>query len=460
MAIVAPTVDIPYLQQPLPKGRRALVSQMEISCATAPHYLGKLEAKKYGYDTYAGFLMASGNEITVPAEQISWKEELSNSNVIQVVGENLVSRTGNDFTINASAIPSDPYDIDTCRPENAQFFTVVGQRFLAVDNTGERNVGVVTSISTDGKTITADIRGEEADWTVATTNLDIIFLNQNLGHCEPPSCIGYKNYSPTYENSFVKDAVCVDYCEETLIAEGGWEAFPEEQFGEFTFTPNQRNDDALMRLTKQTDASLAWEVRTPKSVADAVGEPQGMKGIFQQLDERALKIEGELTTLDDLVTLSTFLKKQEVYECYLDATPSQYGKLMKIMTANVSIQWNPFENHQGDLMYLGYKGIDVYGVKIMFREWKGLSGRGSEKLGKKYHYVITPADTVNVTLMGKKRNLGRVTLVWFGNENAPYKMKRESNENDYNSGNIKIDYYNKYSVIVLGANQFVLGVSA
>ena len=457
MSLVIPQVNLGYFQQQLPKGRRALMSQLEIACAIKPEYIGTVEAQEVAYDTYAGFLMASGNEMTVAADQLTWREKPSETNVIQIVGQNLVSRSGNNFKINTAAIPTNPYDIDTCRPENARFFTAEGQRFLVVDNTGKRNVGVVESLSNDGKTITAAIRDENESWTVATTNLDIIFWGFNLDHCQCPPSIGYKYYAETLENSFTKDGDAARFCEETLVAEGGWSSFREKIYGDVKVTPASQVDDAQKRLMKKTDATLAWDVRTPLDVAG--GEPQGIKGIFQQLDQRAVKFEGEILTLDDLVDISSYLKKKDVYEAYLDATPSQYIKLMNIMRSNVSIQWNPWENHQSDLMYLGYKGVDIYGVKIMFREWKGLSGRGSEKLGKAYNFLITPADKVNITLNNKTTQVGHVTLVWFGNENDPYKMKRFSNENDYNCGNIDIKFVNKYSVVVAGADRFIMGIN-
>lgn len=455
MAVVIPQVDLPRFQQPLPKGRKTLVTEMEISCAVAPHFLGQVQAKEVAYDTYAGFLMASGNEITVAADQVSWKEKPSETNVVQIVGQNIVSRTGNNFTINASAIPADAYDIDSCRPENAQFFTFVGERLLAVDNTGKREIGEVTAISSDGKTITVECREEDEEWSLSTSNLDIIFLGDNLDHCGCPSVLGWKPYSPTYENGFKSFGDGFEFCEETMVAEGGWEAFPDRNYGEYVFTPAFQLNDAQKRLMKKTDTALAWEKRT--STGDF---SQNMRGIFQFLDERALKVEGELETLDDLISVTQFLKDDDIYEAYLDATPSQYTKLMNIMRENVSIQWNPFENHQSDLMYLGFKGVDIFGVKLMFREWKGLSGRGSEKLGKAYNFVITPADKVNVTLNGKSQQLGRVTLVWFGNANDPYKFKRDSNENDYNCGKVKVTYKNKVSVAVFGADKFILGINA
>ena len=71
MAIVQPTYNLAYLQNPLPKGRRALVSTMEITTATAPKFLGQVEAEEVALDTYAGFLMAAGNETTVAADQVS-----------------------------------------------------------------------------------------------------------------------------------------------------------------------------------------------------------------------------------------------------------------------------------------------------------------------------------------------------------------------------------------------------
>ena len=91
MAVVVPAISLQYFQQPLPKGRRALVSSMEISCLTAPKFLGTVEAEEIATETYMGFLMANGNETTVAAEQISWVEKPIESHVNQIIGTNLVT---------------------------------------------------------------------------------------------------------------------------------------------------------------------------------------------------------------------------------------------------------------------------------------------------------------------------------------------------------------------------------
>lgn len=460
MAVVVPAVSLQYFQQDLPKGRRALVSSMEISCLTAPKFLGTVEAEEIATETYMGFLMANGNETTVAADQISWQEKPIESHVNQIIGTNLVTRTADAFAINAAAIQADPRDIDACRPEDARFFVGVGQRFLAVDNTGERNIGVVTALSVDGKTITAAIRDENVDWTIGTTNLDIIFLGYNLDHCECPPCIGWKNYAPTYENSFYSDGVCATYCEETMVAEGGWEAFPERNFGGLNLYPDENLDQKMKLGMAQMDAAMFWERRTPKAIADAAGEPQGTKGVMQQIEAGATKVEGEIETLADLVKISQYLKKKKVTQAFLDATPSQFAKLMGILQGNTNLAYDPFVNHQSDLMYLGYKGVKMYnGVTILFREWEGLT-YGSEKLGKSYNFIITPAGKVSVTLNGTKKQMGYVNIVWFGKENDPYKFKRFSNEMELNCGNIEVKYKSKWSPLVLRADAFILGVVA
>lgn len=460
MAIVTPTYNLAQLKMPLPKGRRHLVSTMEIATATEPKFIGRIEAEEVAPHSYVGMLMAAGNEIVIAADQVSWSEKLPSSVVNQIVGENLVNRSGDTFTINNSAIPADVFDIDSSRPKEARFFVSEKQRFVVVDATGKRNIGVVKSVSTDGKTITAERRDESGTWNIGTSNLDIIWLGYNLDHCECPPCIGYRPYSPTYENSMYKDGVCQTYCEETLLAEGGWEAFKEENFNGLTLAPDIQLDEKLKELNMRTDHSIMWEHRTPKSVADAAGEPQGMMGIMQQLEGRALKMEGLIETIQDLNKLGAILKKKNVMMCYMDCTPEQYGKLMDLQLGNTHISYDPFTDRQSDLMYQGYKGIKLYnGVVILFREWDGLSGHSSSKLNKAYNFIITPAGKIEATINKVKRQVGHVTIGWFGTDSDVYKMRRDSNENDMNCGNININYVNKYTVMVFGADRFILGVN-
>ena len=156
----------------------------------------------------------------------------------------------------------------------------------------------------------------------------------------------------------------------------------------------------------QMDAAMFWERRTPKAIADAAGEPQGTKGVMQQIEAGATKVEGEIETLADLVKISQYLKKKKITQAFLDATPSQFAKLMGILQGNSNLAYDPFVNHQNDLMYLGYKGVKLYnGVTLLFREWEGLT-YGSEKLGKAYNFIITPSGKVTVTLNGQKKQMG------------------------------------------------------
>lgn len=458
MSIVQPAYNLSNLKMDLPKGRKPLVSAMEITTAVAPKFLGKVMAEHIAQESLLSWIMASGNEEIIAADQVSWSEELDSSLVTQITG-GFVNRSGDNFTIGSGAVTANTYDIDSSRPKELKFYVAKGQEFVVVDNTGKRNNGVVTSVSSDGKSITAT-RTDDDSWNVGTSNLDIIWLGYNLDHCECPPCVGSVNYSPTYENSMYKDGVCKEYCDETQIANGGWEAFPERNINNGLFYEDEALTEKIKELNMRSENAILWARRMSKTKADSLGKPQGLMGVFQQLEDKATKIEGTIDDLDDLIRLGNYLKKKGVMTAYLDATDTQYAKLMKIHRDNANITFNPFENNTNDLIYLGYKGVKLYnGVTILFRELPGLSNVGMENISKKYNFLVIPVGKVDVMLNGEKKKMGHVNLVWFGKEGNVFKLKRDSNENDGNCGVVKINYINKFTVIVLRADKFILGVN-
>lgn len=456
MPIVNPTVDKQYLLQKSTGGRKPLVSSMEIAAATAPEYIGEVVLPEIAKNTYLGFLLAQGNEITIASDQFRYNESEGTNIPLSITGR-VVKRTDKDFTIDATKIPSDPYDFDSSRPTKLQFIVEVGMEFTAIDATGKMNYGKITAINSDSTVITADRVDTDTDWDIASADLEIIFTGYNLDHCECPPCIGYKDYSPAREQSFFKTGVCLEWCDEEVIATGGGSYEPyNTKDGEYWLDTNL--DRKMTELSDMTDNALAFARRLTAAQATAKGSPRGTMGIFQILDNRATKFQGKITAISDLSDIAALLEKEGVYEAALHCTPEQYTALMDLLP-RTNYQWDPFVNHQNDLMYLGYKGIDVNGVKLIFTKWNAFTGKhASLNLAKKYNFLITPMGKLKRTVAGKTEEVGYANVAWFGNERKVYKNLRVDN-GIANCDKFKIEYVNKFAPVIFFPEKFIVGIN-
>lgn len=314
------------------------------------------------------------------------------------------------------------------------------------------DVGVITAIGSDQTTVTAQAQNTDGTWTVGTSDLEIIFTGYNLDTCECPPCIGYEGYSPMRENSMYKDGVCLEYCDEEVIARGGnvYEPY-KAQDGEYWLSHNLDLKSKL--LYQRADNIFAFERRNDSG--GDVGE--GTNGLFVTLENRATKFEGEITTLEDLEDIAAIVKRNGISEATIFATQSQYKKLMKIVNLNPGIQWDPFVNHQSDLLYLGYKGIDMYGTKLFFKEWSAMDSKNaSVNLTKRYPFVVVPMDRLTRVINGKTYNTGHLAVAYFGNERKVYKHLRI--DDNPTCDNFKIQYVNKFTPLIFFPERFILGV--
>lgn len=460
MALPNPITTKPatYFYQVNAEGQRPPVSKLEISGLFYPEYLGRVVAEDMDEGSLIAQLMLQQRESTVSNDQIVWKEEDGSYSVNKVVGAGLVIRALDDFTINAAAIPTDAYDIDDNRPTQAQWIVKEGMNFMVVDALGEVNHGVITAIATDGKTFTATPIGDGVSaWTVGTTNLDVIFYGYNLDHCECPPCIGYKNYTPTRENTMFKDGQCVEYCEETLAVEGSGATDLFEKDGQF-MSVDQRLTDAQKALLERMEFAMAFGKRLTPTQAAALGQKSlGMNGIFTTLENRALKVQGEIETIDDLVLLAGELKRQGVKSATLRTTNSQYAKLMALVTPTSPYYVNPFEDNTNSLFYIGFRGVNINGITIIFKEWSALDAL-SENLAKKYHYVVIPEGVLTKHLNGQAQKVGYLQLVWFNAFGKVYKFLRDKENEEKNCGSTKVDYISKFTIALFHPEKWILGV--
>lgn len=459
MAITITTPPEKYFVSQVKDEQRPLISEMEITGLWKPEFIGRYIAEKMDDTSLMAQLMIQGREMAVSTDQIVWKEEDNNFSVNSITGKGLITRAANVFTLNTTAIPDDPYDIDANRPANAQIIAEVGMNFMVIDPAGEMNHGEITAIATDHQSFTAKWIGEGATaWTIGTTDLDIFFYGYNLDHCECAPCIGYKTYAPTRENSMFKDGMCVEYCDETIANEGGG-AYDLLEVGNGDFvTVDERLQQAQMSLLERAEWQIAFGTRLTEAQATASGKiARGLNGIFPTLDKRALKFEGMVETFADFKEIAKYLKKEGIKRATMRCSDDQMSKINDLVPNFTQLQFDPFTDHTNQMFYIGFGGIKVDGVEIIFKEWSALNST-SENLAARYHYVIIPEGNLTRVMNGQRTKVGYLQLVWFKDMNSNYKFKRvESGEQS--CGNHKIDYVNKLTIAIFHPEKWIIGVA-
>lgn len=441
-------------------GRIAPLSGLDISCNLKdPTYLGKFVQRELR-NTYIAWLMSTGNEMVKPGDNVYWTETGYNFSNLDYIGTGLVTRVGNVFTLNPAAVVLDTDNIDNCAYTAADVAFGFGlkQEILIIDSTGKEEYGIVDAIASDRKSATI-LSKDNAAWAIDTTNLDMIGLGKSLDNCEAPTCVGFRYKDPAYSNSFKVDADCFTYCEEDTYGKTNYEMIHDEMGGS-TYHQDRQLDEVQKRMWLNMDRDIFLAKRTVAgSAADTANKfSVGTDGIIEQVKDRGYGWTGTIDTIADLETIDDIQRRNGAPNDYIiHANGAQYKKLQNMITLGTQIEYDPFVYNGDTMRHLGFKGIDVYGRNYYFQRWDILDQeRGSANLEKAYNFIITPQGENKIVYAdGTSENVGYVTLVWGGDPSNPTKMKRY--DTDLDSGKWKVEYKNKYAVVVAQAKHFVLG---
>lgn len=450
-----------YFVQVNEDGQRSPISQLEISGIFRPEFLGKVIVQDYEkQDSIAAQLMAMGRELTASTDQVTWKEEDNDFSITSITGKGLITRAADVFTLNTASINADPYDIDTNRPEDAQFIVTVGMNFIAAGANGKMDHGQITSVANDNKSFTATIYGEgKSAWTCGTEDIDLVFTGLDLDHCECPTGIGYKTYAPTRENTMQKDGESVDYCDETLANENAGQFDLLELDADTVVMPDENLDRAIMKLIDQMDNRIAFGDRKTLAQAQALGQKSiGMKGLIPTIESRGLKVEGMIETLDDLERLALYLKKQKIKKATLRCTDAQKTKLNKIVPPDSHLHIDPFTDNTKAVYYVGFGGVNINGVEIIFKEWNALNDL-SENIAMRYNYIVIPEGDLTKVINGTREKVGYLNIVWFKGLSKVYKFLRDVDGEEKKCMKTKIDFLNKMTITVHHPEKFILGIN-
>ena len=458
MSVQLTTNNVAYFLKPREDGKQSPVSQLELSAllnSKNPKFLGKVVQEKILEDSLLAELMAMGNELKVSADQVVWQEEDPNYNPTIISGDGAVTKTGNDFKINASALPVDSADIDKGRPTEPKWLQVkVGMHFRVFTKDGKTAVGVVTAISDDKKTLSATPVG--GNWKgVDGDNLTIIFMGNNLDHCQLAPCIGYSVYSPTRENTMFKDSECYKYCEETEVANSvnGIDAQPLTAIGGNKYNLDDKLDQVHKILTLKTENTFAFAKRLTKE--EAGNGTRGTEGFFETIEKRGTKHLGYIETKADLMNLFANMRQNKIKNATLRVSNEQYSKLLSILDANSTMAFDPTRDITNELISFGFAGFRFGSETIRFKRWDVLDRFPS--IGARYHWVLIPDGRVKITMNNRRESAGYLNIVWFASPTKTWKYLRERDEQ--RGGNITIDVVNKFMPLVVFPEKFMLGCS-
>lgn len=456
---VQPTITPLFMVEPKYDGKIEPLSSMDISCHLKdPTFLGKFVART-NPETYLAWLMNTGNELVKMGDNVLWKEEGYKFVNLDVIGAGLVTRSGNTFTLNPSAVVIDDDNIDTCgySQSDIAFGFSVKEQILVVDATGKEELGIVSAIATDRKSATI-LSKENAEWAVGTTNLDMIQTGKSLDRCEAPACVGFRFKDKYLTNTFNIDGDCYTYCEEDLYNKSNYQVIFDEEGGS-QYYKDKNLDDLQTRLWNNADRQLLFGKQSKAGSAAAAADfNPGTNGILEQVKQRGYGWTGFIENKTDLYTIDDLRRRIGApKDALINANSVQYRKLQTLVTDGYDAAYNPFDLTADTMLHLGVKGIDVDGRNYYFKRWAMLDqAQGSQNLEKAYNFIITPeGDNKIVYSDGTSENVGYVTVVWNGGNGITMKMRRYVT--DEGSGNIKVEYKNALSVVVAQAEHFLVG---
>lgn len=358
------------------------------------------DCRKMTKDSWLGFLDMFQMTMPVTTDFVQFVETTSPDYVVDDDGA--VTRAGNDFTIDWSLVEG--YTVG----EDA-FFYRVNDVVAVYDDTGKKELGVITAIDKSNNTFTALCRNG-ANWTVALTNLtiDVNGSDFDKGSCGPEGLMQHrKTKSKILKLQTVKDAMESKGGERySFCFSSGEVMWYEENSVELHRRLNEKVAKTLMNDIESVDGSGAH----------GVGK-YGTEGLFQNIKENGIDISGYLETVADMEALTTYYDslgfngdKEFVIHC----NTIQYRFLEKIavargvdlgVTVNIEYDGGSTQN----MSNFGFKSVTIDGYVFHFSKW-GLTD-GNSPFGKKRiteaqpKAIIMPMGEVPTMVNGKEMNV-------------------------------------------------------
>lgn len=349
-------------------------------------------------ESWLGFLDMFQMNVGIKTNSLEFIETETPDYVIDDDGA--VTRAVNVFTIDWSAVQG--YETG----EDAFFFRV-DDTVMVVDNTGKKEIGVITAIDKANDTFTAVCRNG-ANWTVATTNLsiDVTGSDHDRASCGPEGLMELrKKKSRVLKLINIKDA---------MQASGGERWAFEDENGDVKWY--DENTIALMkRLNHKISKSLMLEIESASGSAAFSAGKYGTQGLFDNLEKNGLLNTGYITTLAHLQAITNYWDslgyKNKEFIAHVDRVQFRhFEQIAAEIATNLGIQLQAvLNNAESNYSRFGFHSLTADGYTIHFTKW-GLTD-GNSPLGKKRikdvmpKGIIMPTGTIKTVVNGQEMNV-------------------------------------------------------
>lgn len=379
------------------------------------------DCRSIAKDSWMGFLDYYQMTIPFKTDFIQFLETETMDFVIDDDGA--VSRAGNVFTIDPSAIEGYTAGED-------YFYFRPNFVVMVVDNTGKKEMGVITAIDKANDEFTAVCR-EGASWTVATTNLSIdgnAGGDFDKGSCGPEGLLELrKKTSSVLKMAIIKDAmkstggVRYGYCLDAVDGEYAW------------------YDENVIKLRKRLNRMQMKQLLIDTESVDGSGAHAagkfGTKALFQKLEQDGVTFTGYIETEEDLQELTEYYDElgfngDKEFTIHCDTAQYRFLEgIAKLSAVRLGVTMNmDVSNGQDNWFNLGFSHITMDGYVFHFAKW-GLT-EGNSPLGKKRikdampKAVIVPMGTVPTQIGGEERNVPYLFKAYQNMDRSPGMVRK------------------------------------
>lgn len=349
-------------------------------------------------DSWLGFIDMFQMNVGIKTNSLEFIETETPDYVIDDDGA--VTRVANVFTVDWSAVQG--YETG----EDAFFFRVE-DTVMVVDDSGKKEIGVITAIDKATDSFTAVCRNGAA-WTVATSDLtiDVTGSDHDRASCGPEGLMELrKKKSRTLKLITIKDA---------MKASGGERWAFEDENGDVDWY--DENTIALMkRLNDKISKSLMNEIESVTGSGAYTAGKYGTQGLFDNLEKNGLLSTGYITTETQLRAITEYWDtlgyKNKEFIAHVDriqfrAFEVLAGTLITSLGAQINVN---LDNKLDNYSRFGFVSLTIDGYTIHFSKW-GLTD-GNSPLGKTRikdvmpKGIIMPVGTVKTTINGQEMNV-------------------------------------------------------
>lgn len=463
MNIIIPKIN-QIIDPKTPPGVATPLSKEEICAFNSdlmefPVLLGAVQddlARLYGRSLIY-YLTTQGRELYESGHAVVIKEPIDNeSNVYEY--PNLISRSGNTFTLNTDILDDDTDDTgDTCVPDLTKLkFVVIPTQEVTITDGTKRENGTVTEVSEDGKTITvAPLNG--ADWTIGTADLDIIVLSPDMDweDCGSASCV-----NPTSilnSNYFRRSVDACKFNEGELLNRGNCLGYEN---GRYFY--DKRMDQLKLDHLRRIGETIVFG---HNAVEGSQAKPLGVGKMFSMLDQLlsafgALKVDGYIETRADFSQLIAYLRKYRApYTYTIRADSAQYSKLQSLITEGMQLTYDPFDTRE-NMARFSFSGIEIENYQFYFTVCDilatgGFAGRHFEKTTPKF--IMIPEGTVPVIRNNQRKDVGYMNIVWNQSDEITYKAYKRVDPLP-GCPYMEVKYDSSYTNLIVQRQKWIIGI--